>query len=100
MAEFTMDLDLSGEGGGISEEDIGPVYEYLNGKYMGQQGVGRGVPDFGLDFGGKGYGGGGIRSMNFGTDWQRNMIGLGNSPANFGWEIQSIHYKYFYSWWV
>ena len=45
MAEFTMDLDLSGEGGGIDEDDIRPVYEYLNGKYMGHQG--RPSVDFG-----------------------------------------------------
>tara|TARA_R110002012_G_scaffold46304_3_gene122497 strand:+ start:998 stop:1924 length:927 start_codon:yes stop_codon:yes gene_type:complete len=49
-------------------------------------------PDFGLDFGGKGYGGGGIRMMNFGTDWQRNMIGLGNDPANFGLPGDSSDY--------
>ena len=50
-------------------------------------------PDFGLDFGGKGYGGGGIRMMNFGTDWQQNMIGLGNDPANFGLPGESKDYN-------
>ena len=39
---------------------------------------------FGVDFSGKGYGGGGIRMMNFGTDWQQGLIGRGFSPGNFG----------------
>jgi len=49
---------------------------------MGPGGDGGG--SFGTDFSGKGYGGGGIRMMNFGTDWQQGLIGRGFSPGNFG----------------
>ena len=84
----SFDIDVSaGGGGGADEEDFGPVYEFLNGKYTGQAGmppVDLNRPSFGTDFSGKGYGGGGIRGMNFGSDWATSMIGRGFSPDNFG----------------
>ena len=48
---------------------------------------------FGVDFSGKGYGGGGIRMMNFGTDWQQGLIGRGFSPGNFGLPGESKDYN-------
>ena len=84
----SFDIDVSaGGGGGADEEDFDPVYEFLNGKYTGQAGmppVDLNRPSFGTDFSGKGYGGGGIRGMNFGGDWATSMIGRGFSPDNFG----------------
>ena len=50
-------------------------------------------PSFGTDFSGKGYGGGGIRGMNFGSDWATSMIGRGFSPDNFGLPGEASDYN-------
>ena len=68
------DLDLGG-GGGADDDFIDVKFPNPNTNPR---------PSFGPDFSGKGYGGGGIRMMDFGTDWTKSMIGRGFSPANFG----------------
>ena len=57
---------------------------------MGPGGDGGG--SFGTDFSGKGYGGGGIRMMDFGTDWTQGLIGRGFNPGNFGLAGESADY--------
>ena len=95
MAEFTMDLDLSGGGGGADEEDIGPVYEFLGGKYTGIQGmppVDFGGPNMPSPFTGKTYGGGGYGVTDIGGDWTSGAIASGFSPGNFGLAGESSDY--------
>jgi len=98
------DLGLSGDGGGISEEDIGPVYEFLNGKYTGQAGMppvdfggpaGDGLSVGGNPmFAGKGFGGGGFGIMDIGGDFTRSMMASNPNfiPSLYGLMGESSDY--------